>query len=87
MIDTIGEIWEAMREEVAAWMAEVYWDMIGNKLLKNAWQKMRYDWFKGVVEEEGVDGDGNKAADNEAHDDCNNEDDNQAHDDSDYDEE
>jgi hypothetical protein len=59
MIDTISEIREATCKEVAAWMVEVYWGMIRNKLCKNAWPKTGYNWFEGVVEEEGVDGDGN----------------------------
>jgi hypothetical protein len=61
--------------------------MIGNKLLKNAWQKTGYDWFEGVVEEEGVDGDGDKDDDNKAHNNCEDDDDNNAHDDGDDNEE
>ncbi len=86
MIATDGETREAMHMEVAVWIAEVFWDMMGKKLLKNAWQKMGYNWFKGVVEEEGVysDGDednnGNKEDDDEAHNNYNNDNDNEAHD-------
>ncbi len=87
MINTTGEIREATRDEVAAWTAEVYWDMIRNELLKNAWRKTGYDWFKGVVEEEGADSDGNENDDNEAHNDCDDDDDDETHDNGDYDEE
>ncbi len=87
MIDTISEIREVTCKEVAAWKAKVYWDMIGNEFLKNAWRKMGYDWFEGVVEEEGVVGNSNERNDNKAHDDCNDDDDNEAHDNSDYNEE
>jgi hypothetical protein len=85
MIDNIGEIRETMHKELAALMAEVYWDMIGNILLKNAWQKTGYDWFEGVVEEEGMDGNRDKDNDDKAHDDCNDDDDNEAHDNGDND--
>ncbi len=81
MINTISEIREATCKEVAAWTAEVYWDMMGNKLLKNAWRKTGYDWFEGVVEDEHMDSDGDKDNDNKTHNDCNDDNDNKAHDD------
>ncbi len=86
MNDTDGVIREAMCKEVDAWMAEVFWDMMGKKLLKNAWWNMEYDWFKGVVEEEGMVGDGNEVNDgnedndDKTHNDCDNDNDNEVHD-------
>jgi hypothetical protein len=80
MIGTNGETREATCKEVSAWTAEVFWDMMGKKLLKNARQKMGYEWFEGVVEEEGMDGDGNEDDDDKAHDNCNNDNEDKAHD-------
>ncbi len=48
MLDKEGEICDAMRKVVAEWMAIVYWQMMRSKILKNAWQKTGYHWFKGV---------------------------------------
>jgi hypothetical protein len=43
MLDTSGEFREATCKEVAAWMAKVFWDMMGKRMLKNLWWKMGYD--------------------------------------------
>ncbi len=67
MLDTNSKIREATCKEVAAWMAEVFWDMVGKIMLKNAWWKIGYNWFEGAVEEDVVvedvddNDDGNKA--------------------------
>jgi hypothetical protein len=68
MLDTNGNIREATHKEVAAWTAEVFWNMMGMNFLKNAWQKMGYDWFEGVFEVEDVDDGGKKANNDKAHD-------------------
>ncbi len=36
MLNQDGVIREATRKEVAEWMASVYWNMVGSKILKNA---------------------------------------------------
>jgi hypothetical protein len=69
MLDIYGNIREATREEVAAWTAEVIWEMMGKTMVKNSWRKMGYNWFEGVVEEDVVEDDngnngGNKAYSN-----------------------
>jgi hypothetical protein len=70
MLDTEGKIREAMCKEVAAWTVEVFWDMMGKKMLKNLRQKTGYNWFEGAVEEDVVvmddddNNDSNKAYDN-----------------------
>ncbi len=43
----------------------------GKDFLKNAWQKVGYDWFKGVIKEEDMDNDSNTNNSNKAHDDGN----------------
>ncbi len=48
MLDKEGEICYATRKEVAEWTTIAYWQMVGSKILKNAWWKMGYDWFEGV---------------------------------------
>jgi hypothetical protein len=48
MLDKEGEICDAMLKEVAEWTAFVYWQMMGSKILTNAWWKMGYEWFEGV---------------------------------------
>jgi hypothetical protein len=37
MLNKESEISDAMHKEVAEWMAIVYWQMMGSKILKNAW--------------------------------------------------
>ncbi len=59
MLDEEGEICDATRKEVAEWMAIVYWQMVGSKILMNAWQKMGYNWFKGVGDNNNNDNNGN----------------------------
>jgi hypothetical protein len=48
-----------MRKEVAEWTAIGYWQMMGSKILKNAWQKTGYDWFEGVGDDNNNNHDGN----------------------------
>jgi hypothetical protein len=48
MLDKEGEICDATCKEGAEWMAVVYWQMKGSKILTNVWWKTRYDWFEGV---------------------------------------
>ncbi len=52
MLDRDGVICNAMHEEVAEWTASVYWNMVGSKILKNAWQRTGYNWFESVVDKE-----------------------------------
>ncbi len=52
MLDQDGVICKATCKEVAEWTASVYWNMVGSKILKNAWRKTGYDWFEGVVDKE-----------------------------------
>jgi hypothetical protein len=64
MLDRDGAIREATHEEMAEWMASVYWDMVGSKILKNAWGKTGFGWFEGVGNNDNDDnadsnGDGN----------------------------
>jgi hypothetical protein len=59
MLNKEGEICDATREEVAEWMAIVYWQMMGSKILKNAWWETGYDWFEGVGNNNNNDDDGN----------------------------
>jgi hypothetical protein len=66
-------------------MAIVYWQMMGSKILKNAWWKMGYDWFNGEGDNNNNDntGDNNNIGDfddeydignnDEDKSDCNNE--------------
>jgi hypothetical protein len=58
MLDKEGEICDATRKEVAEWTANVYWQMMGSKILKNVWQKTGYDWFEGVGNDNNNDDDG-----------------------------
>jgi hypothetical protein len=61
MLDRDGVICEGTHEEVAEWMASVYWNMVGNKILENAWRKTGFDWFEGVgddIKDDNADGDG-----------------------------
>jgi hypothetical protein len=51
MLDKEGEIRDATLKEVAEWMAIVYWQLMGSKILKNAWWKTGYNWFEGVVDD------------------------------------
>ncbi len=66
MLDQDGVIRKAMHKEVAEWMASVYWNIVGSKILKNAWRKMGYNWFEGVVDKEDNDhnanGDGDSSS-------------------------
>ncbi len=48
MLNKEVEIRDAMHKEVAEWTAIVYWQMMGSKILTNAWLKTGYDWFEGV---------------------------------------
>ena len=52
MIEATNSVHDAMHEEVAEWAAAVYWDMVGSKVLKKAWQKMEYNWFPGLVHDD-----------------------------------
>ncbi len=61
MLTQDGVICEVTRKEVAEWTASVYWNMVGSKILKNAWQKRGFDWFEGVGDNnnnDNADGDG-----------------------------
>jgi hypothetical protein len=49
----------------------VYWNMVGSKILKNAWRKMGYDWFEGVVDVEDNDHSANGDGDSGGNDDGN----------------
>ncbi len=75
MLDRDGVICKATHKEVAEWMARVYWNMAGSKILKNAWRKTGYDWFEGVVDKEDNDhnanGDGDSNGNNIGNDDSN----------------
>jgi hypothetical protein len=76
MLDRDGANREATREEVAEWTASVYWDMVGSKILKNAWRKTGFDWFEGVGNDhnnDNADGDGD--GDNDGNGDYDEEDD------------
>jgi hypothetical protein len=42
-LDTDNKISEATCKAEAAWTAEVFWDMMGKKMLKNLWGKMGYN--------------------------------------------
>ncbi len=59
MLDKEGEICDATCKEVAECTAIVYWQMMGSKILTNAWQKMGYDWLEGVGDNNNNDNDGN----------------------------
>ncbi len=76
MLDKDSTICEAMCKEVAEWMVGVHWDMVGSKILKNAWGKTGFDWFEGISDnnnDDNADGDGDGNNDN--HGDYNKEDD------------
>jgi hypothetical protein len=76
MLDRYGVTREATRKEVAEWMVSIYWNMVGSKILKNAWQKVGFDWFEGVGDDDNDDNaDGNGDGDNNGNGDYNNEDD------------
>ena len=64
MIEATDTVRDAMHEEVAEWVAAVYWDMVGSKVLKKAWQKTEYDWFPGLACGNNND-DGNDGNDND----------------------
>jgi hypothetical protein len=53
-------------------MIIAYWNMMGSKVLKNAWQKMGYIWFEMVGDDDNSDDDSNSNGDNND----NNDDDN-----------
>jgi hypothetical protein len=59
VLDKEDEICEVKRKEVAEWTAMVYWQLVGSKILKNAWCKMGYDWFEGVGDGNNNNDDGN----------------------------
>ncbi len=73
MLDQDGVICKATREEVAEWTASVYWNMMGSKILKNAWRKTGYDWFEGVVDKEDNDHNANGDGDSGGNDNGNND--------------
>jgi hypothetical protein len=55
MLDRDGVIREVTCKEVAEWMVSVYWNMVGSKLLKNAWQKTGFEWFEGMGDDDNDD--------------------------------
>ncbi len=77
MLDRDGAIRKATHKEVAEWSTSVYWDMVGSKILKNAWRKTGFDWFEGVGDNDNNDNvDGNGDGNNNGDGDYDNEDDN-----------
>ena len=45
LLDTTNEVPDAMREEVSEWAVAVFWELVGSRILQNAWRKTGYDWF------------------------------------------
>ena len=43
----MGMVIAPTREDISSWVAEVVWGKDGRTLMRNAWQKTGYDWFKG----------------------------------------
>jgi hypothetical protein len=54
LLDETNEVRDATREEVSEWMAEVYWEMVGTRILRNCWRKTGFDWFPGLVDQEDI---------------------------------
>jgi hypothetical protein len=48
MLDRGSVICEVTWEKVAEWMASIYQNMVGSRIIKNAWRKMGFDWFEGI---------------------------------------
>ena len=63
MIEATNTVCNAMHEEVAEWVAAVYWDMVGSKVLKKAWQKTEYNWFPGLAHDNNNNNDGDDGND------------------------
>ena len=59
MLDKEGEICDVTHKEAAEWTAILFWQIMGSKILTNAWQKTGYDWFKDVGDNNNNNDDGN----------------------------
>ena len=77
LLEQTDKVCDAMREEVSEWMAAVFWEMVGSRVLRNCWRKTGYDWFPGLlVDQDDVimtgtgdgddSGDGNDGGDNDS---------------------
>ena len=54
LLDTTNEVRDATREEVSEWAAAAFWELVGSRILRNAWRKTGYDWFPGVQDPDDI---------------------------------
>ena len=50
LLDTTDEVCDTTCKEVSEWVVEVFWELVGSRILQNAWRKKGYDWFPVVVD-------------------------------------
>jgi hypothetical protein len=53
LLDQTNKVRDVTRKEVSEWMAAVYWELVGSRILRNCWRKMGFDWFPGLVKPRG----------------------------------
>jgi hypothetical protein len=46
MIDNHGVVEAPTRDDIASWAASAHWDMDGTPMMRKAWRKTGYSWFK-----------------------------------------
>ena len=51
-LNETNEVRDGTHEEVSERTAAVFWEMVGSRVLRNAWRKMGYDWFPGLIDPE-----------------------------------
>ena len=49
LLEQTDKVRDATRKEVSEWMAAVFWEMVGSRVLRNCWRKTGYDWFPGLL--------------------------------------
>ena len=54
LLEETDTVRDATCEEVSEWMAAVYWELVGSRILRNCWHKTGFDWFPGLVDPEDV---------------------------------
>ena len=54
LLDTTNEVHDAMREEVSEWAAAVFWELVGSRILRNAWRKTGFDWFPCMLDPDNI---------------------------------
>ena len=49
LLEQTDKVRDATRDEVSEWMAAVFWELVGSRVLRNCWRKTGYDWFPGLL--------------------------------------